>query len=705
MIRLCELWGEATSFQAEFLNRLFYILFLKNHCKFSFDLENKHLSLYEMNNILRSIIFTGAMLIGYLVQAQYKFPQQKINAALDYSLVPKHFDSNRTQSPQTSSALGAFNVLDKMQNFKVPDEGFLQAYASMATDTLIVGVVPNDTLVISGNWVHDGPIWVFNDGVLIFNNATITNTNGDLIIWQNGKVIADSSSFFFPQQYFYERSFIAVQNAELSFADCNFNFSGMSHNLVLADSVVAIFNNIHHNDWTTCGMFGSPSLSINGCNLAGEYILSGTSQSSFINTDTLLLWHYLPDSAIVNYSFPAGDTVNNYAFNNSISGVDGVGYTATVDSCHTVWWALMPVNGSDVTISNSTLRAIGNWFERGDTTNVIGIFNNSNYTNYNVPLADRNQQLINSYVQTWSMYVFDSSRVFIDSCQLGEVGTQQQAEVLSQNFILDGSGGYFWATDSSGIVASNVAVYTTVRSEKKGIFLLAYSLHPFVAPSATGESVVICAQNLLGGDPVPYNKSTAWLQHISAPDTVVAGTTVAVSGSAWIDQGPLGSWMDFGSYSLSYASLVNGIWYPLVIDSITEIRNNTLAFLNTLGLNTGDYLLRITVKNNLGDSVESYKPFYISQQVSIEEVQPRTDYFFIHPNPVCNVSEIIFKTIYSDNIIEVKNMAGQVVFNDVIPSCFNACKYVVDFSFLAAGIYVVSLHNQTVTMHQKIIKQ
>lgn len=651
----------------------------------------------------RVTAFIVALFLSWSVQAQNKFPQQKINTLLNYNAINKRVDyGKQTQSLQTSSA---FSALNKMQSFSIPDISALQSFTSMAIDTLIVGIVPNDTLVITGNWNHDGPIWVFNNGVLIFENATVTNTNGDLIVWQSGKVIADSSSFFFPQQYFYERSFIAVQNADLSFAECNFNFSGMSHNLVLADTAHATFKNIHHNDWTTCGMFGAPTLSLNGCNLSGEYILSGTSQSTFVNADTLLLWHYLPDSAIVNYSFPPGDTVYNYAFNNSITGIDGVGYSATADSCHTVWWALMPVNGSNVTISNSTLRAIGNWFERGDTTNVSGIFNNSNYTNYNVPLVDRNQQLINSYVQTWSMYVFDSSQIFIDSCQLGEVGTQQQASVLSQNFILDGSGGYFWATDSSGIIASGVSVYTTVRSEKKGIFLLAYSLHPFAAPSAIGESVVVCVQNILGGDPVPYSKSTAWLQNISSPDTVLVNTIDTINGSVWIDQGPLGSWMDFGSYSLSYASIANGVWHPLVIDSIIEIRNATLGILNTQTLVVGDYLFRLTVKNNLGDSVESYKPFYITQQVSIDEVQQQADYFFIHPNPVKNVSEIIFKTIASENIIEVKNMTGQVVFNDVLPSCSNLCKYVVDFSSFDSGFYIVSLRNQSVTIHQKIIKQ
>ena len=125
------------------------------------------------------------------------------------------------------------------------------------------------------------------------------------------------------------------------------------------------------------------------------------------------------------------------------SGISGIGYQVSADSCHNVMWALMPVNGSDVTISNSNLRLIGCWFERGDVASVSGIFNNSNYSNYTAPLADRNLHLINTNVQTWSFYVFDSSQVDIDSCQLGEVGTQQSAFVHANNLLLDGSGGYF----------------------------------------------------------------------------------------------------------------------------------------------------------------------------------------------------------------------------------------------------------------------
>ncbi|HXP52726.1 MAG TPA: hypothetical protein VN922_22420, partial [Bacteroidia bacterium] len=69
-------------------------------------------------------------------------------------------------------------------------------------DTLIVGVKPYDTLIITGTLTHNGPIWVALNGVLIIKHATLTNI-GDMDVFNHGKVIIDSSTVSFPQAYFY----------------------------------------------------------------------------------------------------------------------------------------------------------------------------------------------------------------------------------------------------------------------------------------------------------------------------------------------------------------------------------------------------------------------------------------------------------------------------------------------------------------------
>ncbi len=593
------------------------------------------------------------------LHAQRALPQQEINSVLEQFRDIKKFKTEITHlnNKKTDERSHPFQLFNKYDHLK---HTFSGNNAIASADTIVVGAVPNDTLVITGTFTHTGLIFVMNDGVLIFKNAQVIDT-GDVYVVGNGKLLADSSDFFFPQEYFYQRALMFIQNATGEFNHCSFNYSGMSHNLVVGDSASVVMNNIHQNDFTTCGLWGTSSLQINQCNLTGEYILMSESQASFTNCDTLLLWYNFPDSSVINYSYPPGDTVYNYSFNNNVAGVSGINFSVEVDSCHTVWWGIMPVNGSDVTLTNSTLRAIGVWFQKGDTALATGIFNNSSYTNYVTPLSDRNLHLINSYVQTWSLYVFDSSQIFIDSCQLGEVGCQQSSSAITSNFLLDGSGGYFWANDSTFIFATGVTVYTLPRSERNGIFLLAYSWVPFMMPQAIGNSVMICVQNNLQMDPIPYDGAVAWLQNIASPDTNYVQSVFAVTGDAWIDQGPLGNWMDFQSYSLTYQQFGNTVWHAIVTDSVNEVRHGNLAYWNTNGLQSGDYLLRLVVKNIVGDSIEGKKHIYLRPSpVSLEELNSNNA-IYVFPNPVSSV--INFK-VNSGNIksLLIRNVLGACVY-------------------------------------------
>lgn len=536
--------------------------------------------------------------------------QEKINDALNEAYensVSRPCDIQSSELISNQWPGSPFSVLQQMEHLKNGERiSSNQESSILQIDTLFIGDIPHDTLVINGNYTHNGPVFIFNDGVLILHHAILTNV-GDVFVFGHGTLLADSSSLFFPQQYFYQRSLVAVQNSYVRMETCSLSYGGFSHNLLVADSASFELNDIIFNDWTTAGLFGHPTITIHGVNLGGEYILSGNATVTMDHVNTLLLWNHFPDTAVINYSFPPGAGVNNFTFNNSVAGIAGIGYRLNVDSCTNVMWGLMPVNGSDVTVSNSTIRSIGAWFQHGDSVGVSGLVDNSNYTNFTAPLSDRNLHLINSSVQTWSLYVFDSSMINISSSILGEVGCQGSSRAISSQFFLDGSGGYFWDTDTSFIVASSVSVTSHVRSERNGVFVFGYSSLTGGIASAIGNSVMIVVQSALPQDPVAYDGSVAWLANIAQPSTALVDVTIPVSGSAWIDQGPLGSFMDFGSYSLYYQQQGTVMWSPLVIDSASEIRNNTLAMWTTVGLPAGNYLLRLVLKDNLGDSVEAIK--------------------------------------------------------------------------------------------------
>ncbi len=487
-------------------------------------------------------------------------------------------------------------------------------------DTAFVGIVPNDTLIVTGNWTCNGPVYVFNDGVLIFDNANATIL-GDIYIWGNGTIFGDSTSFHIPQAWFYQRSIMVVDTGTLTLDHCSFEFSGLSHNFIASGSPVINLSHIHQNDWTTAGLWGQPQVEISHCNLMGEYIVTENAEFHVSYSDSLLLWHHYPDTAVINTAYPSGVLVDNYVCNSSQPGIDGIGYSVQLDTCSSVWWALMPVNGSDVTINNSTIRAVGAWFQHGDSVNASGLVNNSVYSSFTAPLSDRNLHFNTCTVQTWSLYVFDTSYLHITGCILGEVGTQFKSTCFAENFLMDGSGGYFWATDTSFIISSLSSAMSIVRSERNGIFVFGYGTCNTNPPTALGSSVMIVVQSAVPQDPVAEEGAVAWYANINGPASSYTNTSVAIQGTAFIDQGPQGSWMDFQAYSLYYQQTGDTIWYPIVVDSMLEVRHGVLANWNTIGLASGNYTLKLTLINTLGDSVDAQKSILLQPgTIGINEV-------------------------------------------------------------------------------------
>jgi hypothetical protein len=179
-----------------------------------------------------------------------------------------------------------------------------------------------------------------------------------------------------------------AQKGYLRFQACTTSFSGYPYNLFMGDSARVEFHNVHHEDFTTSLVSGKSSLFLDGVNLSGEYVMMDSATADFKNATTLLIWHQFPSSAVIDFTFPSGDSVYSYQFADTLPGVGNIGYRVGADSCYDVMWGLMPTTGSDVQISNSSIRTIGVWFEGSDTINVSGLVNNSDYTDFTAPISD-----------------------------------------------------------------------------------------------------------------------------------------------------------------------------------------------------------------------------------------------------------------------------------------------------------------------------
>ncbi len=564
--------------------------------------------------IILFCIFFPFIGISHLVNAlPVKFPQKEIDRLSGY--VYSILKSGEPQIPVMNGLGTSLNAIRKGAPTSYP-----KGIKMENLDTLIIGDTPGESLTVTGIWFHNGPIFVLGDGVLRFRRAQATNI-GNLYILGRGKVLVDSSRLSFPQQYWYERALVITENGFFSLCSCTTNFGGYPYNLVLGNSGYVEMKNVYHQDFTTGVVSGKSSLIINKANLTGEYIMTDSATAHFKNTTFLLIWHHLPSSAVINFTFPSGDTVYSYRFNESVPGVDGIKYRITVDSSYEVMWGMMPSKGSNVRISNSRIRSIGVWFEGRDTMNVSGLVNNINYTDFTAPLSDRTLRLINTFVQTWSLYPFDMVNLNVSGCILGEVLTQKRSFVILSNYFLDGSGGYLGATDTSVIISFLSAITSNIRSERYALLILGYSAVPWGQAIAIGNSQLIVVQSSLPEDPIPLEGSVAWFGNIAGPSHGAVGDVIPITGSAWIDRGPQHNIIDFRTYQMFYQRANDTIWRQITSPCSIEVRNDTLAFWNTRGLEPGNYILRLVLKNNFGDSVDAMKSVTL-RAVGATEIYP-----------------------------------------------------------------------------------
>ncbi len=561
-------------------------------------------------------------------------------------------------------------------------------------DTLVVGYTPRDTLFVSGKWSHTGPIFVFNDGVIIFKNADATIL-GDLFVVGSGKVFADSSALYFPQQYFYQRTILVFQNGSLNLTNTTLNYGGFSHNLSVGDSGSVLMNNITQTDFTTAGVSGKGTIAINRCNLAGEFIVMDSAYLRLQKVKTAIIWHYFPSNSTINHAFPSGDNLISYSFNNSTKGVKGISYKIQVDSSSDIQWGLMPVNGSDITISQSLVRAIGLWFKGKDSSSVDGLVNNSSYSDFSAQLTDRSLRLINSSVKTWSLYVFDAKNLFVSGSVLGEVGSFGSSKVLGANYWVDGSGGYCFASDTSVYYNSNSVVSSSLRSERNAMMIFAYSTQTGGITASTGRSVLIIVQSSIAQDPVAYDQSSAWLANIAQPSTCNTDAIVPIIGSAWIDKTDASLLMDFSYFSMDYQKEGDNGWTALMEKTTKESRNDTLAKWNTQSLTAGKYTLRLTLADTWGNTVEAKKPVVMLPSIVnvaefVEDLgltvfpNPFSSQFFLKTDINLNNATLTVKNIFGQTLVQRMHISGQNI--------------TFDRENLPSGIYFI-----TITQNDKII--
>ncbi|MGD0710958.1 MAG: T9SS type A sorting domain-containing protein [Bacteroidales bacterium] len=659
--------------------------------------------------ILFSLLLALIVSVAIAQQGTFHFPQQQIDALTKTAYLNQN-TGNIMQlhaTANTSNISGIRQIMKFQQSLKSSSlYNSLRVKNIRAIDTILLHdtLVVTDTVIITGSYTHNGPILVLNGGFLHFRHSTATILGDIYVFGSNSKLYADSSYLYIPQQYFYQRSLLAIDGGVIHYNNSTIDHSGLSHNVFIGSNSILELTNVHNNGFTTNGTASNAQFIINGTNQAGEYVITDSAQLSFRDANTVLLWHQFPDTAVINFTFPKGDTLNTYTFNKTITGVKGVEYSIALDTCTNVMWGLMPSTGSNVTINNSTIRSIGLWFTGSDTIAVNGLVDNSTYTTFTANLSDRHLQLNNCSVQTWSIYPMDKTHVNLSGCIVGEIGTEQTSSLNGTDFTCDGSGGYMWCTDTSLVFAGDCSAMCDVRGEGSGILVFAYSSQMNGVPMAVQSSVVMVIQSSVQQEPTFLDNSCAWYALIQEPFSAYADSAATVTGSAWIMKTATSTWMNFHSYELFYQLNSTTTWTQIITDSLHAKYDDTLGVWNTHGLTAGQYVLELVMHDSWGNTVTAMKSVNLMPKilVGINEQKDVSMNFF--PNPITDKLNIVFNEVPGKNpSTRLFNEFGKEVYccNNIDIVLGNS--FIIDTRTLPAGVYLLNVSCNGITYNKKVV--
>jgi len=632
------------------------------------------------------IILFGISLFGQ--QASFNFPKKQIERFQSIALEKISRGGTELQYKNTAPCeVSGIGQLQQYGRTKSPPHTILHNESGnyCISDTLFIV----DTLEITGIWMHAGAIVIANNGFLHFNKADATILGDIFLIGEHPKLVSDSSTLYIPQAYFYQRVLFATGGARVIYRNTTVDHSGLSHNIILADSAKLELTNVINKGFTTNGIYDHSEVNVNGINEAGEYVVTDASVLKFMKASTVLLWHHFPMGAVVNFAFPEGDTVYNYHFNKTVSGVSGIDYDIFADSCYNVMWGMMPESSTGITISDSKIRAIGLWFMGADSVNVNGLVDNSAYSGFDAPLSDRLLRLNNCSVKTWSLYPMEHAIITVKNCIVGEIGAGGSSHVNGDQFFCDGSGGYVWSSDSALLIAGFSYVSGYVRSQAKSILYYAYSSLAGGYPSALQNSILIVLQSMLLQEPKALDKSVAWYAFIDQPFAAQVGGIVPVTGSVWIDKTPESTLMDFGSFRLYYQLNGAETWAEIPVDSLNEKRHETLGIWNTEGLQAGQYLIKLVVRDSWGNSAEAVKSVSLQPSFGLEENgNPGISLF---PNPARGSVCVGIPPGISCFSLKITDMGGKTVMIKEVKGFRGRANYELNIGALQPGSYMLTL--------------
>ena len=532
---------------------------------------------------------------------------------------------------------------------------------------MYIGPAP-DTFLIDTNYVQDGDIIIFGEGILVVDSAKLT-LSGQLFAKDKGQAIFRNDAQLHFNQFYVGQYFVwLVDSAKFEATDATVDANSVMHYVQLHNNSTYIARNTNFPDWVFRKVFNKSTLILEDVDHVGDIMVDDSCFVHFTHCDTLMPWFEMRDGSVVNIQFPDPGFVGHFELSDNTPNVDGIGYTFIADSCSQCWWSLETLPGCNVTINNSIIRGSCVRMFGTDTVNINGIENYVYHSNLTVPLSDRHLEYINTYVYWWNWYPFEDIVFNIDSSSFGEMIGRGNSETYATNCFHDvatimlGSGGNAFVSFTDGISLSYVGTF-----ENSTFLLVNCNISPIWPYQSTNiahaNSYLLAVNSSFEYEPEAMDSALAMFTAIDSLSDNTVGTTVSISGSAWIDAGPQ-STITFDRYKIYWMHAGDSVW-TFIDESTDMVHHDTLAIWNTTSLSAGEYKLRLTIWDSATDSLTAFKTITLENGTGINERNTLPEGFALPqncPNPFERKTNLQF-TIYSlqFTILKVYDMMGNEI--------------------------------------------
>lgn len=614
------------------------------------------------------ILFILVSISYTLAQASSTFPQDKVDKVCLENRRKKGGLKDRTffpEKPEESVTIGKGFFTDEVAFSRSPDLGFM----SDKKGDLYIGPAP-DTFLIDTNYVQDGDIIIFGEGILVVDSAKLT-LSGQLFAKDKGQAIFRNDAHLHFNQFYVGQYFVwLVDSAKFEATDATVDANSVMHYVQIHNNSTYIAKNTSFPDWVFRKVFNTSTLILENVDHVGDFMVDDSCYIHLTRCDTLMPWFEMPDGSVVNIQFPDPDFVNHFELSDNTPSVDGIGYTFIADSCSQCWWSLETLPGCNVTINNSTIRGSCVRMFGSDTFNINGIENYTYHSSLTVPLSDRHLEYIDTYVYWWNWYPFEDIIFNIDSSSFGEMIGRGNSKTYTTNCIHDGatimlgSGGDAFVSFVDGFSYSYVGTF-----ENSTFLFVNSSITPFWPYQSTNlahdHSCLLAVDSYFEYEPEAMEGALVMVTAIDSLSDDTIGATIDILGSAWIDAG-LHSLITFDRYKLYWCLDGDSVW-TLIEESTDMIHNDILASWNTSGLSASKYDLRLTIWNSAEDSLTAFGDITLLS-TGIEETQSSelkvesAGLFQNYPNPFNPQTTISYQLPAKTNIIlKIYDLLGREV--------------------------------------------